>query len=82
MKERSNPNLAESLHGEPRSNQKERDGQADASKMLEDWIGRLENVDVGIENRRETEEENEPRPLNACLALVGHSCSDRKRDDP
>jgi hypothetical protein len=35
LKERSNPDLAESLHGESRSNQEERDRQADAPKMLE-----------------------------------------------
>jgi hypothetical protein len=48
LKEWSNPDLAESLHGESCSNEKERHGQADAPKMLEHWIGGLENVDVSI----------------------------------
>jgi hypothetical protein len=82
LKEWSNSHFAERLHRESRPNQKERYGQADASKMLEHWIGGLEHVDVSIENSRETEEENEPGPLNARLALVCHSGSDRKRYDP
>jgi len=42
LKEWSNADLAEGLHRESGSNQVERDGQADASKMLEHWIGGLE----------------------------------------
>ena len=38
LKERSNANFAESLHGEPCSNQVERDGQANNAKMLQDRI--------------------------------------------
>jgi hypothetical protein len=37
---------------------------------------------VGIENRRETEKEYEPKPLNARLAIVGYRGSDGKRHDP
>jgi hypothetical protein len=48
LKERPNADISESLHGESGSNQKEGDGQADAPKMLEHWIGGLENVDISI----------------------------------
>ena len=42
LQKRPNPDFAESLHGEPGSNQEERDGQADDAQMLQHRIGRLE----------------------------------------
>jgi len=49
LKERMNTYLAESLYGETRSNEKERHGQADTSKMLKHWINGLEDRYVSIE---------------------------------
>jgi len=48
MKKRPNSDFAERLHGEASSNQVKRYGQADAPKMLEHWIGRLEDVNICI----------------------------------
>lgn len=38
LEERASTHFAESLHGEPCSNQVERDGQANNAKMLQDRI--------------------------------------------
>src|ERR1035441_10059138 len=53
LKEWSNSDFAERLHGEPGSNQVKRDGQADAPKVLEHWIRGLEDVNVGVGDRSE-----------------------------
>src|ERR1039458_7027951 len=80
LKERSNANFAESPHGEPSSNQVERDSQADNAKMLQHRIRGLEDVNVGVGDRREAEEENEPWPLDTRFALVCHCGSDRSEE--
>ena len=38
LQKRSNSDFAESLHGEPHSNQAERNGQTDSAKMIEYMI--------------------------------------------
>lgn len=38
LKKRTNADFPKSFHGEPRSNQVERDGQANNAKMLQDRI--------------------------------------------
>jgi len=70
LKQRSNANFAESLHGKPRPNQIERDSQADNAKLLQHRIRGLEDANAGIGDRRHTEKENEPCPLDMRLALV------------
>ena len=55
LQERPNPDFAESLHGEPGTNQVECDGQADDAQMLQHRIGRLENVNISVGNSREAE---------------------------
>ena len=82
LKERSNANFAEGPHGEPCSNQVERDCQAYNAKMLQHRIRGLEDGNIGIGYRRQAEEENKPWPLDTCLALVCQRGSNRKRHDP
>lgn len=69
MQERSNANFQERHFRETSCNQKQSYGQSDYAKMLERWIENLERMNVGIGNGRDAEEQNEPRPVDARLAL-------------
>jgi len=82
LKERTNADFPKSFHGEPRSNQVERDGQADNTEMFQHRIRRLEDVSIGICDRCDAEEEYERWPLDTRIALICQCGSDRKRHDP
>ena len=82
LQQRANANLAESLLREARANQKKRDSQADDAEMLEIRIESLKSVKVGVGHCRQAKEENEPGPVDARLALVGNSSSNRQGHDP
>ena len=58
LKERSNAHFAESPHGEPCSNQVERDGQANNAKMLQHRIRGLEDKNVRAGDGCQAEEES------------------------
>src|ERR1035441_6348065 len=82
LQQRPNADLLKRLLREARSNQEERDRQADDAEMLEIWIEHLERMYVGIGHCRQTKEQDEAGPLNARLALLGHGGSDRQRHNP
>lgn len=68
LQKRSNSDFAESLHGEPHSNQAERNGQTDSAKMIEYMIA-LEPV-INFEKRHVVPECSKPAQ-NALFARCG-----------
>ena len=58
LNKRSNANFAEGLHGEPRSDQVERDSQTDNAKMLQHRIRGLEDKNVRAGDGCQAEEES------------------------